>query len=374
VRALAVTSTSGSLVVAGEGGVPLRPAILYDDARATGRPTADASWSLAKAAWVRDHEPAVWAAARHLLHPADWLTGKLTGNWRLSDYSNSLKLGYDPVARRWGSTELPAALLPEVLTPGVPAGRLSAGAARATGVPAGTTVAAGATDGIAGLLASGASRPGDGSTTLGTTLVWKLLASERPEAAGVYSHLHPCGLWAPGAASNSGPGCLAGAAALDEAAAAYLPTALFTYPLGGAGERFPFRDAGARSFQTGEACCAAELHAAQLQALAFIERWGYERISPTLPGRVFSTGGAAASRVLSRLRAQVLGRPVLRAACASSAFGAAILAASEDYCGVPAAIEAMVHPDTAIDPDSGTSSYQELYLEFRAACAARGMR
>ncbi len=395
ILAVSVTSTSGSLVVADEAGHPLRNAMLYDDARAAsilepfrdgGCDDVNASWSLAKAMWVRGFESAIWRRAAHLLHPADWLAGKLTGVWHLSDYSNSLKLGYDPVSRHWGRAvqlaEIDPMLLPEVLAPGDSRGTVTASASEDTGIPQGVRVAAGTTDGIAGLLASGASRPGDANTTLGTTLVWKVLSQFRPGTAhGIYSHLHPAGYWAPGAASNSGPGCVEAGGepeSLDAAAEAHLPNATICYPLSACGERFPFTNASATAFRSGNASSPAAWHAAQLQALAFLERWGYEVIQEggvPVTGRVFSTGAAAGSLVFSRLRAAVLERPVCRAANPSAAFGAAVLAASEFHGFVAAAVDRMVQIAEVIEPDdSQAAEWHELYDRFRHACADRGYR
>jgi len=35
---------------------------------------------------------------RHMLHQADWISGKLSGRFDRSDWNNALKTGYDPVA------------------------------------------------------------------------------------------------------------------------------------------------------------------------------------------------------------------------------------------------------------------------------------
>ena len=115
IAGLAVTSTSGTLVLADSAGEPVRPAMLYDDGRAAAvaeelsrqlpsrQAQVNASFSLAKALWVRQQEPSVWERAAYILHPADWLTSKLTGEWGLSDYSNALKLGYDHGERAVGT-------------------------------------------------------------------------------------------------------------------------------------------------------------------------------------------------------------------------------------------------------------------------------
>jgi D-ribulokinase len=385
VAGVAVTSTSGSLVLADAEGRPVRPAILYDDGRsaAVGKSLGvNASYSLAKAAWVRQAEPEVWERARWILHPADWLTGRLSGEYGISDHSNVLKLGYDPGAGCWTHEAVPPERLPRVVWPGVPVGRVSAIAAAETGIPVGTPVFAGATDGMASLIASGASRAGDANTTLGTTLVWKALSTRQPVAAhGIYCHLHPSGMWAPGAASNTGPGILRlsdpeiAETDKDALAGAFLPCAAVGYFLSGTGERFPFVNPQAASFCEQAVAGAGARHAARLQSLAFVERWGYELMEQCgieVGGVVYSTGGAARSVLFSSLRASVLKRSVAVARHPSAAFGAAVLAASGALFGgdICAAIRAMTSVCACYEPEAG--DYDELYLRFREACAQRG--
>ena len=387
VAGIAVTSTSGSLVVTDAEGRPLRPAMLYDDSRGEpGSTGLNASFSLAKAMWVRQHEPRVFERARHLLHPADWLTGRLTGLWGVSDFSNCLKLGYDPEAKSWGgavaASGLATELLPRVLCPGERVGPLTAGD---TGLPAGASVVAGATDGMAGLIASGACEAGDANTTLGTTLVWKALAPRRPaEGGGIYSHLHPSGLWAPGAASNTGPGSLRAddppldARQMEALAAPHFPVRLVCYLLAGQGERFPFASRDAVTFVEGQPRQRGEWCAAQLQSLALVERWGYERLAEAgvdIGETVYSTGGAARSPLLAQLRADVLGKTVARAEQATAAFGAALLAASGCHFGgdIRAAIRSMTRRAETVTPRPEMAApYQEIYGLFREACRKRG--
>ncbi len=403
IQGIAVTSTSGSLVLADESGQPLRPAILYDDGR--GASIAEdlnqqlplevaqfnASYSLVKAAWVRQNEPNVWSQARRILHPADWLTGELVGQFGTSDDSNALKLGHDLETGCWSRAvsivNVPGSLLPKVVKPGTHVGGICARASEETGLTRGTPVFAGATDGMTGLIASGAHRPGQANTTLGSTIVWKVLSRNKsPGATGVYCHRHPSGLWAPGAASNTGPGSLRseglGATVPDSdgLAAKHLPTPSLCYLLPAKGERFPFLNPAAETFFEGHSASPQEAHAAQLQSLAFVERWGYERLEEcgaTPGGEVFTTGGAAASPILMQLRASVLKREVHRCHHPTSAFGAAILAACEPLFGgdIASAIHSMTRVRESFRPESGTADrYEEIYNSFRAACARRGYR
>jgi xylulokinase len=400
-RGVAVTSTSGSLVVADAEGRALRPAILYDDGR--GVEIAEelnqqggarnirlgSSFSLVKAAWVRHQEPELWERTRYVLHPADWLSGKLSGEFGISDFTNALKLGYDPENSSWIGSVRAAGLLddrlPVVRRPAEQIGEVSKVVAAETGFPVRTPVLAGATDGMASVIASGASRRGDANTTLGTTLVWKVLHDGKPAArGGIYFHLHPGGLWVPGAASNTGlgslqpPGSVASLAEMDRLAANYFPTSVLCYTLSGQGERFPFAHPKAVSFVEGNPRDAGESYAAQLQSIAFVERWGYEILEGCgvkLGDRVFSTGAAAKSPVLSQLRANVLGRSVAQSRYPSAAFGAAILAATGAvFSGnIFHAIQAMTsilqscHPSTDLIP-----AFDEIYRSFREACARRG--
>ncbi len=402
-RGVAVTSTSGTLVVADAQGHPLRPAILYDDGR--GVEIAEElnrqggsqsvrlgpSFSLVKAAWVKRHERALWERARFLLSPADWLCGKLTGEFGISDFTNALKLGYDPERASWiesvRAAGLPADRLPVVRRPGQPIALVSNAAAAETGLPPGMQVLAGATDGMASVVASGARACGDANTTLGTTLVWKVLHNGKPAAhSGVYFHLHPGGLWVPGAASNTGLGSIRrpdalpenSPAEMDRRAASYLPTPVVCYMLSGEGERFPFAHPKATSFVDGSPRDAAESYAAQLQSMAFVERWGYEILESCgikVGGKVFSTGAAAGSPVLSQLRANVLGKTILLPRYPTAAFGAAILAATGTvFAGdVVRAIQSMsAILETYFPSAELVPAFDAIYNSFRDACARRG--
>jgi sugar (pentulose or hexulose) kinase len=403
IAGVAVTSTSGSLVLTDASGQPVRPAILYDDARGAAeaeelnlrRPRGAApfnpSFSLVKAVWVRRAAPAVWERVRFLLHPADWLTARLTGQFGTSDESNALKLGFDSETGGWGPAValagIPPEILPRVIRPGQQAGEVCRQACEETGLPQGTAVLAGATDGMASLVASGASAPGHANTTLGTTLVWKVLSETKPQlTAGMYCHRHPGGWWAPGAASNTGPGSVRTPntnltpAELDALASVHLPSSHLCYLLRSTGERFPFLNSQAETFFEAEPARPAESWAAQLQSLAFVERWGYERLREcgvAVGCQIFSTGSAAASPVLSQLRASVLNREVIRCRYPHSAFGAAILAASATlFAGrLRSAIRTMTRVSASFAPDPATTErYQSLYEAFRAACARRGYR
>ncbi len=398
---IAVTSTSGTLVLADAHGQSVRPAILYDDTRGAlisedlnGRLRSteaefNSSYSLVKAIWVRQEEPETWDRVHHVLHPTDWLSGRLTGCLATTDYCNALKLGYDIEQESWSRAvsllELPSDLLPRVVPPGANVGDVSVQASQETGLPSGTPVFAGTTDGMASLIASGACRAGDSNTTLGTTMVWKVLSRIRPRlGTGMYCHRHPASLWAPGAASNTGPGSLRAEEPalppreMDRIAADHFPSSQLCYMLTGRGERFPFLNPAAETFFEGDFAGIAESYAAQLQSLAFVERWGYERLGDCGVPAVdvtYSTGSAAVSPILSQLRADVLKRQVLRCEHPTSAFGAAIIAASTASYGsdLVAAIHGMTRVGESYNPrPCASQQFDRIYHLFRSACAKRG--
>lgn len=411
IRALAVDATSGTLVATAASGKPVRPALMYNDPR--GGPQAEvlnkaagsfcdklgyrfkSSYAAAKVAWLKDHEPDTWRRMRHLLHQADYIVWWLTGDAPTTDYSNALKTGYDLIDERW-PTWLEETLgcmdrLPRVVAPGTQVGSVSAPTHEATGLPEGTMVVAGATDGTAACLASGVCRPGDYNTTLGTTLVFKGVAASicrHPEGL-VYCHKLPGGLWLPGAASNTGCHWIGAwfadsdPAAMDAAAAELLPLGTLAYPLVGRGERFPMLSPQAEAFFAPEPEDEVQRYAACLQGVALVERLAYDELDRVTgggsqcsngKGQVFATGGGSRSDVWMQCRADATGRVFHRPACGESAFGAAVLAA----CGARGdsltdVIARMVRRSGSFTPKAERQmAYDELYQAFGDQLRQRG--
>jgi len=284
-----------------------------------------------------------------------------------------------------GLADIPASMLPRIVAPGHQVGVVSAPASEETGLTAGVPVLAGASDGLASFIGSGACEAGHANTTLGTTLVWKVLSPTKPRLGpGMYCHYLPNNLWAPGAASNTGPGSLqcdepgVTPAEMDRRAAGHLPTSIQCYLLGERGERFPFSHPQAKSFLEGRPASPSEWYAAQLQSLACVERWGYERLEAcgvAVGKQVFSAGSAAASPVLSQLRANLLDRTVVLCANPTASFGAAILAAGTVLFGgeLTAAIRSMTRILNSHPPElAAAEKFEKAYELFRAACARHG--
>lgn len=406
IASVAVTSTSGTIVPVDEGGRYLRPAIMYNDARAQdearevqakGAGLAErlgyrfnASFALPKWLWLARHEPGVLDKARWLVHAADFIAGRLTGDFGRSDYSNALKTGYDLLEDRWpdfigNGLGLPLQKFPRVVAPGQPIGRVTRQAAEATGLPEGAVVVGGMTDGCAGQVASGAVRPGDGNSTLGTTLTIKAISPGlvRDPKGRVYCHRHPQGFWMPGGASNTGGEYLArhfagqNLARLDEAAARIAPSSLVLYPNLRPGERFPFANPQAGGFALRKPAGQSEHFLGALEGVALVERQCYDvltELGSPLGERVYVTGKASRSEVWLTIRASVLNRTLVRPRVGEAAMGMAILAASsQHFPDLNSAAAAMVQIDRTVEPNPAwVEPYEEKYQAFVHACRERG--
>lgn len=349
VAAVSLDATSGTVLLAEFQGKPLTPALMYNDSRATAQAARVAGLaprecaahgvtsSLAKALWLIAHT-APTSRAR-VLHQGDWLIGELTGEYGQSDENTCLKLGYDPVQRCWPAwlarLGLQPEQLPQVHRPGAFIAPLRRELATAWGLPGGVAVLAGTTDSTAGFLATGADSVGDAVTSLGSTLVLKVLAKQpvfAPEY-GVYSQ--PLGeLWLIGGGSNTGGTVLRQlftpeqistlTAQLDPSRA----TGLDYYPLPGVGERFPEADPTMQPRLTPRPSDDGLFFQGILESMARIEVRGYQRLAELgapYPQRVMSIGGGAANLAWTHIRGEMLGVPMVAPEHQDAAYGAARL-------------------------------------------------
>lgn len=324
---LAVDATSGSMVALDQHFIPVADALMYDDQRAMrealivekhapiNSPALGATSGLAKMLWLLARHP----ETRHFRHQSDWLTGKLLGKHLFSDENNALKSGYDLTHRQWpewlSALGIKPASLPQVVEPGSLLGEIDPEQAQALGLPESLTVHAGTTDSIAAFLASPAQQPGDAVTSLGSSLVIKLL-SDRPISSpehGIYSHrVGPW--WLVGGASNTG-----GAVLLQHFNAAQLESLSLQlpidrpdphyYPLPDKGERFPIVDAQMESRISPRPANDAEFLQGLLQGISNIESNAYRclnTLGAPSPRRIFSSGGGAKNAAWLSYRQQRL--------------------------------------------------------------------
>ena len=165
-------------------GVPLRPSIQQNDARATDeiaelRREIDQSrlFQLTggvtnqqhigpRVRWLQRHEPDAWTQARTLCGSYDYLVFRLTGE-RSLERNWAIESGlYDLRADAWLPDQLRIAgidptQLPPVRDPAAVVGGITQRAADAIGLRAGTPVIAGSADHVASALAAGLRREGD---------------------------------------------------------------------------------------------------------------------------------------------------------------------------------------------------------------------
>ncbi|MCO1581057.1 xylulokinase [Crossiella sp. SN42] len=185
VTALSVGGQQHGMVTVDAEGVPVRPALLWNDLRSAGE-AADlvrelggpgewarrtgsvpgASFTVTKLAWLARHEPANADRVAGVLLPHDWLTHQLAepGHAPATDRGDASGTGYfDPASGDWLPDLLTTAFgrvpeLPTVLGPAESAGR----------TPEGWLLGAGTGDNMAAALGLGAG-PGDVIVSLGTS-------------------------------------------------------------------------------------------------------------------------------------------------------------------------------------------------------------
>ncbi|CCD93541.1 putative carbohydrate kinase [Bradyrhizobium sp. ORS 375] len=348
VARIAVDGTSGTLLLIDAGGRPCSPGLMYNDARAVQEasriaavapPESGAHGTSSPLAKLMRLLSSTSGAAR-VVHQADWIAGRLAGRHGVSDENNTLKLGYDPVQRRWPNwldqLGVPRDMLPTVLVPGTPFAEVDAGIARALGLSRSARIVAGTTDGVAAFIATGAETPGDAVTSLGTTLVLKLIATQPIFAAdqGVYSH-RLGDKWLAGGASNSGGAALLAHFTADDMKRMTPllrpddPTGLDYYPLPKPGERFPIADPALAPRIAPRPAEDHRFFQALLEGIASVEALAYQRLralgAPALR-RVISIGGGARNAAWTGIRTRIIGVPVSVATQTEASYGTALLA------------------------------------------------
>ncbi|OKH12355.1 FGGY-family carbohydrate kinase [[Limnothrix rosea] IAM M-220] len=348
-RAIAINGTSGTVLLCDAAGKPRSEALLYNDDRGrsqltqladlapTGHLVQSATSSLAKLLWFQaegftDH-------AQYFLHQADWLAGLLHGQWGISDYHNALKLGFDVekcLYPAWLQSTSLFKLLPAVKTPGASIGKISGAIATQFQINPHCQIRAGTTDSIAAFMASGASKVGEAVTSLGSTLVVKLL-SDRPvndQAAGVYSHRFGQ-LWLTGGASNTGGAVLKhffdepAIRRLSDEINPHISTGLAYYPLLKPGDRFPINDPNLEPRLTPRPDGDRQFFQGLLEGITHIEAMGYDKLQELgapKPTKIFTAGGGAQNPTWTTMRQKQFSCPVLISPNPEAAYGSARLA------------------------------------------------
>ncbi|MGB0706514.1 MAG: FGGY-family carbohydrate kinase [bacterium] len=348
VLGISVDGTSGTMLALNNEFEPIGDALMYND------PVENPDIL----EQIREHAPRESAAhgatsglaklmtlqelpgCHRVLHQADWVLGKFIGKYRWSDENNSLKTGYDPILREWpnwiSQTKARRELLPDPKEPGQVTGEIDQKIADRFGLAKDIKIVSGTTDGCAAFLATGATEIGDGVTSLGSTLVVKIL-SDQPVFApeyGIYSH-RIGDQWLPGGASNTGGNVLTHFFSDEELSGhsrnidPETQINLDYYPLLKAGERFPINDpAFPPRLEPRPPDDQTFLHGLLL-GMSKVEALAYKRLKelggPDLKS-LRTVGGGSKNSVWTALRQKQIPVPMQNVASDQAAAGAARLA------------------------------------------------
>ena len=410
VEAVGLTGQMHGAVLLDAGGEVLRPAILWNDQRTsaecdlirealgverliaiTGN-DALTGFTAPKLVWVREHEPEVWARIVHVLLPKDYLRLRLTGEYALDKADGSGTLLFDLARRDWSPQVLaalridPGWLPPTHEGPEV-TGAVSATAAAATGLRAGTPVVAGGGDQAANAVGVGAVAPGIVALSLGTSGVI-FAATDQPlfDVAGrvhAFCHAVP-GRWHMMSVMLSAAGSLRWFrdSVAPERSYPEIDAWAAEVPAGCAGlqflpylsgERNPYPDPLARGAFVGLTLSHDRRHLARavLEGVAFGLRDGLDLMvdaGTAAPSQIRASGGGIASALWRQILADVLGAEIATVNThEGAAYGAGLLAAvgAGWFPTVDAAAGQLVTARAAASPGPDEATYREAHATYR---------
>lgn len=418
VRGVAVASMAEAGLLLDAAGQPVTPVLAWYDSRSDPqyrrwleqfgedhfRPIAgnrpNPVYGAFKLQWLRDNDPAAYAAAARWLHVADYIAFQLCGV-PATDYSLATRtMLFDLPGLRWSDTLIAAAdvradLLPEAVPAGTRLGGVSRAAAEATGLPAGIAVGCGGHDHICGALAAGASQEGIALDSMGTAEAAFLpldtlrLGAAVDTARCSFSAHVVRGKYCAMKGIRSSGAAVAWSGGLLDLGAAGLPgyqrmqAAASQAPPGSRGVFFLPRlapiDRGAFVGLTTQAG-PAELARAVYEGLAYEWRAYMEAIEQVTRSRATTIkliGGGAQTALWVQIKADVLGRPLrVLDLTESTALGAALLAgqAAGIFRDATAALAGLCHAERVIAPEPENAAlydrcYRTVYQRLAPALA-----
>jgi len=354
-----------------------------------------ASYSAAKALWIRNHEPERFGTAAAMLNAKDYIVARLSGVVA-TDYSDASGTNLlDISALKWSDEltdafDFPSALLPELHAAADIVGSVTPEAAAATGLLAGTPVAMGGGDGSCACVGAGVTAEGSAYNVIGTSS-WISLATREPyfdDGMRTFNWVHldpalytPCGTMQAAGFSYGwyrdtffGPDAdatLSAHLAVSRPGAGgvlFLPYLL--------GERSPLWDANARGafVGLGASTAPADLTRAVIEGVSYNLKIILDLLGQaTRVDDIRVIGGGAVNAAWMQILADILGRPlaVLADADMATARGAAIaggvgVGLYPDY-GVA---QAMARVETRLDPNPDRDGvYQKMFALFQQAYA-----
>ena len=226
IAAVAFSAGAHTPVLEDRNGRVIRPAILWSDSRSAAEAgelqqqygdeilaiacnRAAPTWTQPQLLWLARHEPEAFGRIHRLYVAKDWLRSRLTGTWETDVTEAVGTLLYDGRADRWSDRlcamiGLDTRTLPPIVKPTDIVGRVTAEAAAACGLAAGTAVVCGSSDTSVEAFGAGASDVGLGAVKLATAATMSIVAPEPSPSATVinYPFCVP-GLWYTIGATNS---------------------------------------------------------------------------------------------------------------------------------------------------------------------------
>ena len=396
-RAAGLSGQMHGVVLCTSSGAPLRPAVLWADARANDAVAVYRGLDPAMLErlgnplvpgmagpilhWLARYEPATYEAASWALSPKDWLRLRMTGRAGTEPSDASATLLWDLPADSWAEPVVAAlGLRRDLLAPAAAPAQVAGVTNGALGLPPGVPVAYGGADTACAAYGSGLTADGQGLLSIGTGAQLVVLRDTPQPDRTRRTHLYravPSGCWYAMAAVQSGGLALERAwrlleidwpAAYELAAQVPPGCAGLTFVPHLAGERTPHLDATMRGGWVGLALHHERPHLvrAAFEGVAFTLREAFEalRDAGCAPTSLVLAGGGSGHAFWRRLLADVLelpldAPPVMNAA----ARGAALLAA--EARGVPVDPPAPA-PATRTEPDPFlVRKYAEAYAVYR---------
>jgi xylulokinase len=397
-------------------GTVLRPAIMWNDQRASAQAAAlheragariiatalnrvNPTWTLAMLAWVAENEPEVFAETRRVYLAKDYLRFCLTGTWE-TDFSDAIgAMLADNETKTWSPElcaliGLPEHKLPPIVDASHVVGGVTAQAAARTGLAVGTKVVCGSNDTTVEFFGVGATEPGIGGVKLATAGVL-YLATQGPcvhPPISCYPHILP-GMYYTATGTNS---CASAHRwlrdlmfedfdSMDALAAAIAPGAagLLFHPYL-QGERAPYWDPLLRASFTGLTISHGKPHFARAlyEGLAFSIRdlLGAARGLGLEFGRIRLMGGGARSATWRQIIADVTGLTIERTEAADASFGAALVAGvgAGVFASPQEAVARCVRLQDVTGPDPARQAFYgklfAIYKDVQAALAEQNHR
>ena len=395
IEALSIDTQGETLIFTDDNGIPVYPAIVWLDNRATneadaikkkfgnklvyeitGQPEITAGWPASKVLWMKNNEPEVFSRIKKIFMLEDYILYALSGNFVTEPTIQSSTIYYDVVNGKWWNKMLDFVGITESMLPKV------VKTASLVGEYEGIKVVSGMLDQIAGTLGAGVTDETRISEMTGTIMAICVMTDKMP--AYNPDSIIPCHLHA-----VEGKYCLilwsstAGMALkwfknnfaesfsfkeLDELAKDIGPGSdgLTMLPYF-TGSTMPKYNPDARAVFSGINLSHTRAHFARaiMEAIAFTLKQNLEYVGEDAIKEIRITGGGASSPLWATIKSDVTGK-VLKTltesetACLGSALAAAV--GVGEYDSLKSAVDSVVKTKKVYEPTG--LDYTEAYKNY----------